>query len=545
MATITLYPIVAADTSCWHSDATDFATTAPGYLGGSGTVSVFYRAALRFPVVHIPKGAVINSAVLTLYPHDTLSTTTINLSVYGNDVPDAIAPTSAGAGSAKILTTASVSWTLGDWTADTGVDSPDLSTVVQEVVDRTDWSSSNALMLLIWDNGTTDKDSNRTFYNIAHATAAYYPKLTVDFTYPAAGTATFSVQASEDNRRWSEGSGFGTATPNINVGYSTGGAGISHFFCRFIDVYVPKDSTIVSAFLRLVAYAAGNGDSCKVLVYANDSDYSEHPTNAGEADALVLTTACYDWGTLPHWVSGTTYDTGDLKSLIEEVIDRAGWGTGCPIMIIVKSNSSTDGAMRYAHSYDSTTYSYKPLLSITYSAASLDNTGTLYQSIPTLSVESEAINTPANTLVVPQFTIAASGISGAILEENLPQFEIYSHGYGVGTFVGSLTLKTPTLVGYAGALVSFTLSKATLTATGGQLVQGDSDFDLPSLTFTGSGLTGELGSGDIDLTLFTISGGGYDTPVGILTSSLPVWILRATGSNSDRFASYVLRYTRP
>jgi type IV pilus assembly protein PilY1 len=199
MAVLTLYPQATADTCIWADDGTGFTTAAPGYLGGTGAAGVFYRSAIRFPIVHIPHGATINSAILTLYSHVALDTMTINLIVYGNDTADAAAPASAGAGSAKVLTTAGVAWVLTAWLLDTGYSSNDLSAVIQEITDRSDWVSGNDIMLVIKDNGTTDTASVREYYNYVHATAAYYPKLVINYAAPALGTITSSSGAAEDD----------------------------------------------------------------------------------------------------------------------------------------------------------------------------------------------------------------------------------------------------------------------------------------------------------------------------------------------------------
>ncbi len=109
---------------------------------------------LRFTSVTIPSGSTITAATLDLdiqsASYDDPDTT-----IYGDDTDNASTFTTASNNiSGRTATTASVTWTASNIGA--GVKpTPDIATVIQEIIDRAGWSSGNALALIIKGNGTT------------------------------------------------------------------------------------------------------------------------------------------------------------------------------------------------------------------------------------------------------------------------------------------------------------------------------------------------------------------------------------------------------
>ena len=129
---------------------------------------------MRFDNVTIPSGATINNAYLQVYA-DSDGTGIARLKVYGVDEDDAAAPTSEAEYNADPQTTASVDWD-GAWTQDTWEQSPNISTVIQEIVDRGGWASGNAMVLQLEDDLGSGNNYNRPRnydQNSAHAAKLY------------------------------------------------------------------------------------------------------------------------------------------------------------------------------------------------------------------------------------------------------------------------------------------------------------------------------------------------------------------------------------
>ena len=118
-----------------------------------------------------------------------------------------------------------------------------------------------------------------------------------------------------------------------------------HTFLRFPNVSIPAGATIVSAYLRMRAALDKSGTVCNVNVYFNDADDAVAPTDADEGNGLSLT-ATVAWDGVPAFVAGTYYNSPELKTILQTVIDRLGWASGQAIMAVIKDNGSGDNAYR-------------------------------------------------------------------------------------------------------------------------------------------------------------------------------------------------------
>jgi hypothetical protein len=112
---------------------------------------------MRFTGVPIPAGATILDAWVQ-FQVDEVNSGAISLTLEGEAADDAAAFTRTSANlSSRARTSASAAWSPPDWTTigDAGPDqqTPDLSAVIQEIVDRPGWASGNALAILVTGSG--------------------------------------------------------------------------------------------------------------------------------------------------------------------------------------------------------------------------------------------------------------------------------------------------------------------------------------------------------------------------------------------------------
>ena len=105
-------------------------------------------AGVRFTGVSVPQGAQIIKATLKICAHSGGLGGHVSTAVRAEDV-DNVGPFDSDHRPNNVTTTdASVIWDWdASWSSDTWYDSPDLSAVIQEVVDRAGWSSGNAIAL--------------------------------------------------------------------------------------------------------------------------------------------------------------------------------------------------------------------------------------------------------------------------------------------------------------------------------------------------------------------------------------------------------------
>jgi len=174
---------------------------------------------VRFQGVGVPPGATVIGATIQFQADETDNATT-NVLIAGQAADSPGTFTSANGNiSSRAQTTATVAWTdIEPWATNGNYLTPDLTAIVQEIVDRPGWASGNN-MAFIFSAGTgcTSRDCQRAAepYDSESTNAAL---LTVDFsivaaagtppdlldgtegfTLPAGGTMTVSFQVTVDD----------------------------------------------------------------------------------------------------------------------------------------------------------------------------------------------------------------------------------------------------------------------------------------------------------------------------------------------------------
>jgi hypothetical protein len=111
---------------------------------------------MRFVGVSIPKGATIVNAYVQ-FQVDEVATKTTRLRIQGQAIDNAPAFSAASKNISSRARTAAVSWSPGRWptVGAAGPDqrTPSLTSVIQEIVNRTGWSAGNALVIIITGTG--------------------------------------------------------------------------------------------------------------------------------------------------------------------------------------------------------------------------------------------------------------------------------------------------------------------------------------------------------------------------------------------------------
>ena len=124
----------------------------------------FYQGYFRFVNVAVEQGITIDSAYLKVEFHSG-SERAFRINGFDKDNQAQPAVSNSGSeGAHSNHTTASVDWTVPALASgEEVVTSPDIKTIVQEIVDRSGWSSGNAMMLGVWMPSTQSDDYFRTF----------------------------------------------------------------------------------------------------------------------------------------------------------------------------------------------------------------------------------------------------------------------------------------------------------------------------------------------------------------------------------------------
>jgi len=135
---------------------------------------VVVTVGLRFQNIEIPRKSTIEEAYVVVTSHEAKTASDVaELTITGNDVDNAETFTESALITDRVKTDASVDWTVAeDWGLWTEEKTVDISSIIQEIVDRDGWKSGNAFALIIEgkDQGATGFDNTRemeAFENIA------------------------------------------------------------------------------------------------------------------------------------------------------------------------------------------------------------------------------------------------------------------------------------------------------------------------------------------------------------------------------------------
>lgn len=251
--------------------------------------SVDYYNGFRFTGVTIPQGATITSATLDLYSAGTATCTTALAKFHCEAVDNSTTwVTSTHPPGTASLTTAftTKSFTVSAWTATGfGIDTVDVTTAVQEVINRVGWSSGNALSVIGHDNGSTNNNyiGNSTYDSNATRGA----KLAIVYSTTTPPTAPTSLTATQTGQNiiliWTDNS---TTEDGFTIEEKRGGS--SNYYAigtvgpsvtTFVDRYVDPGYTYT---YRVKATSVTLGDS----TYATSSSITASGTKRWTAQPM-------------------------------------------------------------------------------------------------------------------------------------------------------------------------------------------------------------------------------------------------------------------
>ena len=139
------------------------------------------KVGVRFNNISIPQGATITNAYLT-FTSDTpdsgnsnSGTTNLLISGQASDSPSSFSATTNDI-SNRATTTANVNWSPSAWTLGNQYNSPGINSVVQELIDRSGWSSGNSMVFIVTGTGS----------RVAHSydgVPSQAPVLHIDYQY--------------------------------------------------------------------------------------------------------------------------------------------------------------------------------------------------------------------------------------------------------------------------------------------------------------------------------------------------------------------------
>lgn len=378
-----------------------------GWEGEEGDANILI-AGLRFQNLMIPQGATIDSAFFVVVSHEAKAATDVaNLTIYAEATDDALTFTEDALITDRVSTTATVDWTVDEeWGLWTTERSADVSTVLQEIVDRDGWESGNSVAFVISgeNQGPSEVENARewqSFENIADpedgGNGQNYPEraprlivyydgydgdpIQVDrginsFARGALDVSIIMTESVTEDVEDENDVVIGTVTfdgssddaeqendeidalfdDDIDAGWEgeEGDANTLTAGLRFQDVQLPQNALIDSAFLVVVSHEAKAAtDVAMLTIYAEAADSASTFTEDALITDRVSTEAQVEWTVDEEWGLWTTERSVDISPVIQEIVERDGWKSGNAIALVVAGEDQGPSEVENAREWQS------------------------------------------------------------------------------------------------------------------------------------------------------------------------------------------------
>ena len=126
-------------------------------------------------------------------------------------------------------------------------------------------------------------------------------------------------------------------------------------FFRFQNLPMEQGVTIDSAYFKIWTHEYGGGNPVYLKIKAVDEDNTAaFPAQGYSSDpgTRPLTTAGVDFD-IPSWTYNTLKTSADIKSVIQEVVDRPGWAGGNALAIAIIDDGGTYTSDFWPYEYGS------------------------------------------------------------------------------------------------------------------------------------------------------------------------------------------------
>ena len=148
---------------------------------------------------------------------------------------------------------------------------------------------------------------------------------------------------------------------------------------RFQNVTIPAGATITFADIEFVADEADTVATSLTLEGQLDINPATFTTTAFDISGRTNRTSAVAWNGLPAWAIDDKHKTPDIKDIIQEIVNQAGWGSSNQSLVIIVSGPTL--AKRVAKSYDGVP-AEAPLLHVDYTNGSVGATWAAAEDTP-------------------------------------------------------------------------------------------------------------------------------------------------------------------
>jgi len=344
---------------------------------------------LRFQGIPVPKGAIIDSAFIIVCSHEGKNPEDVaQLTIVGEANDNAATYDLESLITDRPETSTSVNWTVAEaWELWEYYSTPDIGAVLQEIIDRSGWEYGNSLAIMIkgQNQGPSDLENARefeSFENIADPEDGgdgqnhpeRRPKLVIYYSFPSTvferqilvngepitdtldNGQIVTFDTSSDDAEQENDEMDSLFDDDLDAGWEgePDDQNILVAGLRFRDINIPKGVQIDSAYIVVNSHEGKNPEDIAIITIVGEAadnaltyDMNTLITDRPETNAAVVWTVNVAWGIWEY------YRTPDIKTIIQEVIDREGWATGNPIAIMLKGENQGPSDLENAREFES------------------------------------------------------------------------------------------------------------------------------------------------------------------------------------------------
>ena len=297
------------------------------------------KIGLHFQNLRIPQGATITSATIDFNSAaDNHSIAAFYVGAEQVDDADLLTNVDNDLGSRTLGQT--VPWSPSGWLKNADYTSEDITPVIQEIVERTNWCGGNDINIVIGGTGTREIWSYDKW-----ATSA--PTLRLNYTtdnIPAGGGCMRISTLSQVSSGKDDAEQF-ISTKNTNTGSSDlelprDGNSEQLIGLRFPKLAVPQGAIIESAFIEFTTDRDRTGQISMNISAQKIDDAPAFKDKKRNISNRELT-APVPWPDLPTAAVGEAVLTTDVSVALQEVIDRSGWVEGNAAAFVLSKRSGS------------------------------------------------------------------------------------------------------------------------------------------------------------------------------------------------------------
>jgi len=344
---------------------------------------------LRFQGVHIPAGATIDSAFLVMYSHEGKSAEDVaRITIVGEANGNASTYSYEELITSRVETNNSILWEVNvDWEIWEPYRTPDIKSIVQEIVDLNTWQFGNAMAFMLKgeNQGPSDVDNAREFESFENISdpedggdgqnhPERVPELLVYYTFesqvveipirqngePITDTLNngqiITFNTSSDDAEQENDEMDSLFDDDLDAGWEGDpeDQNILTAGLRFTDVTIPKGFIIDSAYIQIYSHEGKSAeDVANITIVGEATDHASTYTYESLITTRPHTSASINWVVDVEWGLWMPYRTPDIKTIVQEIVNREGWEAGNALAIMLMGENQGPSDVDNAREFES------------------------------------------------------------------------------------------------------------------------------------------------------------------------------------------------